>query len=107
MNKNGFNVLLSNGKLALVRFSKCSTFIRTNERVKEVDAINCNITSGGDTFSGAAACSPDDEWNIERGISLALCRAIASTNGFHNPIHGAKFEIKDTKDFLFAQPPAA
>ena len=99
-----FSVLLTNGKLAHIRFSLCSAFIRTNELAKEVVATNCDITVGGSVSSGAAACSPSDEWNHERGLSLSLCRALSAylphISEASMYAYGPSSRIKDTKDFF-------
>ena len=98
--KNGFNALLSSGKLASVRFSRIEVYVKHQERVKEVVGVNCNIVVGSEIHNGASACSPSDKWSVERGMSLALCRALAGFNRFVDPQTGARFTIKDTKDFF-------
>ena len=97
--KNGFNVLLSSGKLASVRFSRVEVYIKHQEKVKEVVGVNCNITVGSEIYNGASACSPDDKWSVERGMSLSLCRALCDITEFRDSHTGANFKVKDTKDF--------
>ncbi len=94
--KNGFNVLLSSGKLASVRFSRIEVYVKHQELVKEVVGVNCNIVAGSEIHNGASACSPDDKWSVERGMSLALCRAMNSMY----PAVARRDTVKDTKDFF-------
>ena len=94
--KNGFNALLSSGKLASVRFSKIEVYVKHQERVKEVVGVNCNIVVGNVIYNGASACSPSDKWSVERGMSLALCRAMNSMY----PSVARRDTVKDTKDFF-------
>ena len=97
--KNGFNVLLSSGKLASVRFSRIEVYVKHQELVKEVVGVNCNIVVGSEIHNGASALSPDDKWSVERGMSLALCRALRSAFFPRDPRTGAPVNIKDTKYF--------
>ena len=97
--KNGFNALLSSGKLASVRFSKIEVYVKHQERVKEVVGVNCNIVVGNVIYNGASACSPSDKWSVERGMSLALCRALSSQLYMPAALPN-DIEIKDTKDFF-------